>query len=49
MQQDGLETVIGGGNPAQADKHYEQALELEKDGFRVGAIDELRQAGALFP
>ncbi len=43
-QQDGLETVIGSGNPAQADKHYEAAIEHEKNGFRVGAIEELRQA-----
>jgi DNA-directed RNA polymerase subunit alpha len=43
-QQDGLETVIGSGNPAQADKHYEVAIEHEKNGFRIGAIEELRQA-----
>ena len=45
-QQNGLETVIGGGNPAQADQHFATALELEQDGFRVGAIDELRLAVA---
>lgn len=45
-QQIGLETVIGGGNPAQAEKHFEAATELERDGFRVGAIEELRQAVA---
>jgi hypothetical protein len=28
-QQNGLETVIGGGNPAQADQHFATALELE--------------------
>ena len=43
-QQIGLETVIGGGNPAQAEKHFEAATEFERDGFRVGAIEELRQA-----
>ena len=32
-QQDGLETVIGSGNPAQADKHYEAAIEHEKNGW----------------
>lgn len=42
----GLETVIGGGNPAQADTHFETAKELEQNGFRVGAIEELRQAVA---
>lgn len=45
-QQSGLETVIGGGNPAQADRHYEAALEHEQNGFRIGAIEELRQAVA---
>ena len=40
----GLETIIGGGNPAEADKHYEAALEHERNGFRVGAIEELREA-----
>lgn len=45
-QQNTLETVIGGGNPAQADSHYEAALEQERNGFRVGAIEELRQAVA---
>ena len=43
-QQSGLETIIGGGNPEQADRHYEQALEHERNGFRVGAIEELRLA-----
>ena len=42
----GLETVIGGGNPAQADRHFEAAVEHEQNGFRVGAIEELRQAVA---
>ena len=41
-----LDTVIGGGNPALAEKHYEAALEHEQNGFRVGAIEELRQAVA---
>ncbi|MDP7006072.1 MAG: DNA-directed RNA polymerase subunit alpha C-terminal domain-containing protein [Phycisphaerales bacterium] len=45
-QQNGLETVIGGGNPEQADRHYELALEHERNGFRVGAIEELRTAVA---
>ncbi|MBC8309800.1 MAG: DNA-directed RNA polymerase subunit alpha [Planctomycetes bacterium] len=45
-QQNGLETVIGSGNPAQADNHYEAAIEHEKNGFRIGAIEELRQAVA---
>jgi len=43
-QQNSLETVIGGGNPEQADMHYAAAREQEKNGFRVGAIEELRQA-----
>ena len=38
--------VIGGGNPAQADSHYEAALEQERNGFRIGAIEELRKAVA---
>ena len=42
----GLETVIGGGNPAQAETYFETAKELEQNGFRVGAIEELRQAVA---
>jgi DNA-directed RNA polymerase subunit alpha len=45
-QQIGLETVIGGGNPAQAEKHFEAATAHEQNGFRVGAIEELRQAVA---
>jgi DNA-directed RNA polymerase subunit alpha len=45
-QQIGLETVIGGGNPAQAEKHLEAATAHEQNGFRVGAIEELRQAVA---
>lgn len=45
-QQVGLETVIGGGSPAQAQNHYETALELEQQGNRIGAIEELRQAVA---
>lgn len=40
----GLETVIGGGNPEQADMHYESAKSLEKEGRRFEAIEELRQA-----
>jgi len=39
-----LDTVIGAGNPAEADRHYQKSLELEADGFRVGAISELRKA-----
>ena len=39
-----LDTVIGAGNPAEADRHYQKALELEADGFRLGAIAELREA-----
>ena len=38
-----LDTVIGGGNPALAEKHYEAALEHDQNGFRVGAIEELRR------
>lgn len=41
---EGLEMVIGGGNPAQADHHYAAAIEHEKNGFRIEAIEELRQA-----
>mgnify|MGYP002527301822 CR=1 FL=1 len=43
-QHNTLETVIGGGNPAQAEGHFKEAVRLEKNGFRVGAIEELRQA-----
>ena len=43
-QQDTLETVIGGGNPEQADRHYAAALEHERKGMRTSAIDELRLA-----
>jgi DNA-directed RNA polymerase subunit alpha len=43
-QQDTLETVIGGGNPEQADRHYAAALEHERNGMRTSAIDELRMA-----
>lgn len=43
-QQDTLETVIGGGNPEQADRHYAAALEHERNGMRTSAIDELRLA-----
>jgi DNA-directed RNA polymerase subunit alpha len=45
-QQDTLETVIGGGNPEQADRHYAAALEHENNGMRTSAIDELRLAVA---
>ena len=45
-QQHGLETVIGGGNPEQAALHFEAAMAHEQDGFRIGAIEELRQAVA---
>lgn len=45
-QQHGLETVIGGGNPEQAALHFEAAKAHEQDGFRIGAIEELRQAVA---
>lgn len=40
----GLETMIGGGDPAAAEQHYSTALQLEQNGSRVGAIDELRKA-----
>ena len=43
-QQDTLETVIGGGNPEQAGRHYSAALEHERNGMRTSAIDELRLA-----
>ncbi|MEE2912418.1 MAG: DNA-directed RNA polymerase subunit alpha C-terminal domain-containing protein [Planctomycetota bacterium] len=43
-QQNTLETVIGGGNPGQADRHYATALEHEKNGMRMHAIEELRLA-----
>ncbi len=43
-QQSGLETVIGGGNPEQADKHYAQSLVFEKEGKRYESVEELRQA-----
>jgi DNA-directed RNA polymerase subunit alpha len=43
-QQDTLETVIGGGNPEQADRHYAAALDHERNGMRASAIDELRLA-----
>jgi DNA-directed RNA polymerase subunit alpha len=45
-QQHGLETVIGGGNTEQAALHFEAAIAQEQDGFRIGAIEELRQAVA---
>ncbi|MDE1037561.1 MAG: hypothetical protein OR996_01820 [Phycisphaerales bacterium] len=45
-QQHGLETVIGGGNPEQAALHFEAATTHEQEGFRIGAIEELRQAVA---
>ena len=45
-QQHGLETVIGGGNPEQAALHFKAATAHEQDGFRIGAIEELRQAVA---
>ena len=41
-----LETVIGGGDPAAAQHHYDTAMQLEQDGFRVGAIAQLRNAVA---
>ena len=41
-----LETVIGGGDPAAAQHHYDTAMQLEQDGFRVGAITQLRNAVA---
>jgi DNA-directed RNA polymerase subunit alpha len=40
----GLETVIGGGNPGQADKHYAAAVAFEKEGKRYEAVEELREA-----
>lgn len=43
-QQNGLETVIGGGNPEQADAHFKAAVEFEKNGRRYEAVEELRQA-----
>ena len=39
-----LDTVIGGGNPGLAEAHFQAAREHERNGFRVGAIDELRHA-----
>jgi len=41
---DVLETMIGGGDPAAAERHYTTAMQLEQEGFRVGAINELRKA-----
>ena len=41
-----LETVIGGGDPAAAQQHYDTAMQLEQEGFRVGAIAQLRSAVA---
>ncbi len=43
-QQTGLETVIGGGNPEQANGHYEAGVQFEKDGMRYEAIEALRKA-----
>ena len=43
-QQTGLETVIGGGSPEQADSHFEAGVQFEKDGMRYEAIEELRKA-----
>ena len=43
-QQDTLETVIGGGNPEQSNRHYTAAMEYEQNGMRYNAIEELRQA-----
>ncbi len=43
-QQEQLETMIGGGNPEHADAHFAAAMEHENNGFRVGAIEELRLA-----
>ena len=43
-QQDALETVIGGGNPEQANRHYAAAMEHERNGMRYNAIEELRLA-----
>ncbi|MDP7008357.1 MAG: DNA-directed RNA polymerase subunit alpha C-terminal domain-containing protein [Phycisphaerales bacterium] len=40
------ETMIGGGDPAAAEQQYNTAMQLEADGFRVGAIEELRKAVA---
>ncbi len=45
-QETGLETVIGGGNPAEAERHFNAATEHERNGDRIGAIDELRLAVA---
>lgn len=39
-----LDTVIGGGNPELAQQHYQTALEHERSGFRIGAIESLREA-----
>ena len=41
-----LETVIGGGDSVAADQYFNKGIQLEQDGFRVGAIDELRKAVA---
>ena len=43
-QQNGLETVIGGGNPEQADSHYQQAIAFEAEGKRYEAVEKLQDA-----
>ena len=45
-QHSGLETVIGGGNPEQADVHFNASIEFEKNGRRYEAVEELRQAAS---
>ena len=48
MTQDVLDTMIGSreaaADPKAAEAHYETAMELERDGERVAAIDALRKA-----
>ena len=36
--------MIGGGNPEAAKKYYDAAMEQEQNGFRIGAIEDLRLA-----
>lgn len=44
--QQGLDTVIGGPSSVNPDDALTQAMQLEKDGDRVGAIEALRGASA---
>lgn len=45
-QNTGLETVIGGGNPEQANAHFDAAIQFEKNGNRYEAVEALREACA---